>query len=705
MKATLLLASAVILLLVPQLAEARITRFVVTTHEAPTFGGYSWPGVGQYEKLAGKAYAEVNPFDPKNAGIVDIQLAQRNANGNVEFSFDFYILKPIHLSRGAHKVMYEPPNRGNKLWGLLGPGRFPGGNDPGSVTDPTVLANAFFMPRGYTMVWSGWDKAAGTNSDNFNSTIALPVAANPEGSSITGPSFEYIVTGAATYALTYPAAMLDQNDAMLTHRIRLNDTPEVLPPSAWAYTDGTGTAIRLTDGNFVANDIYEFSYTAKDPTVNMLGYAAIRDFNAWLRYERRDHDGTPNPLAGDVRRIYTVTISQPARTLNDFRHLGFNQAENGRIVFDGMLQWIGAGDGLSMNYRFSQPGRTERNRQDHLFSEAVFPFANVMTTDPFTGITDSRYASCERTHTCPLAMEIYSSNEYWVKAASLLHTDPTGTRDLPDSPFARNYLISSHMHGVGDPTTTGPCQQLLNPLDSAPVQRALFIALDEWATRHRQPPRSRVPRFSNRTLVPPLPQSEMGFPNIPRVTYTGLKTTRYRFDFGPDFYETGIATINPPVITPPYEDNPANGPIYPSFIPKTDSDGNDIAGVRLADVTVPLATNTGWGLRSGAWADDGCEHMGQYIPFAQTVDERRASGDPRPSVEERYDSLSDYTRKVTHALNRMVRQRLFLCEDFDHELQRLIAAGEAAGLHDSPGGGEGSPSSCDEGIADDENDD
>jgi len=704
MKATLLLLGAVILLLVPRVAQARITRFVVTTVESPTFGGYSWPGVGRYEKMAGKAYAEVNPIDPKNAGIVDIQLAPRNANGNVEYSFDFYILKPIHLSRGAHRVMYEPPNRGNKTWGTLG--RFPGGNDPGSVTNPTVLGNAFFVPRGYTMVWSGWDKAAGTNSANFNATITLPIATNPDGSSISGPSFEYIVTSAATYALTYPAATLDQNEATLTHRIHLNDIPTVLPPSAWAYTDSTGTAIRLTDGNFVANDIYEFSYPAKDPTVNALGFAAIRDFNAWLRYERRDDDGTPNPLAGDVRRIYTEVVSQPARTLNDFTHLGFNQAENGRIVFDGMLQWIGAGDGLSMNYRFSQPGRTERNRQDHLFSEAVFPFANVMTTDPFTGITASRYASCERSHTCPLAMEIYSANEYWVKAASLLHTDPEGTTDLPDSPFARNYLISSHQHGTGDPTSRGACQQFQNPLNSAPVQRALFNALDEWATRHRQPPRSRVPRFSDRTLVPPLPQSEMGFPNIPGVTYTGLKTTRYRFNFGPDFYETGIATINPPVITPPYEDNQANGPIYPSFIPKTDSDGNDIAGIRLADLTVPLATFTGWALRSGVWADDGCESTGQYIPFAQTLEERIASGDPRPSVEERYQSLSHYVREVTHALNRMVRQRLLLCEDFDSELERLIAAGVAAGLHDSPSGREPSPTppSCDTRSRDDEDD-
>src|SRR6267143_4569699 len=176
----------------PDRAEARITKIQITATESPTFGGYAWPGVGQYEKVVGKAFGEVDPFDPKNAVIVDIQLAPRNAGGKVEYSFDFYILKPIDLSRGAHRVMYEPPNRGGKTWGNFG--RMPGGNDPGSVTAPTVLASAFLMPRGYTMVWSGWDKSAGTSTANFNATITLPIARNPDGSAITGPTYEYIVT-------------------------------------------------------------------------------------------------------------------------------------------------------------------------------------------------------------------------------------------------------------------------------------------------------------------------------------------------------------------------------------------------------------------------------------------------------------------------------------------------------------------------------
>ena len=141
--------------------------------------------------------------------------------------------------------------------------------------------------------------------------------------------------------------------------------------------------------------------------MNGLGFAAIRDFNSFLRYATTDD----NPLAGDVTRIYTETSSQPARTLNDFTHLGFNEDENGKKVFDGMMQWVGAGDGINMNYRWSQTKRTERNRQEELYLEGLFPFANQTTTDPISGETDGRYKKCSETKpdTCPLAMEFYSS--------------------------------------------------------------------------------------------------------------------------------------------------------------------------------------------------------------------------------------------------------------------------------------------------------
>jgi hypothetical protein len=406
----------------------------------------------------------------------------------------------------------------------------------------------------------------------------------------------------------------------------------------------------------------------------------VRDFNAFLRYEKADDGGAANPMAGDITRIYTEVRSQPGRMLNDFRTLGFNQAENGRIVFDGMLQWIAAADGINMNVRFSQPGRTERNRQDQLYAEGVFPFANLSLKDPISGRTAGRYDVCSKTNTCPLAMEVYSANEYWVKGASLFHTDPMGKMDLPDHPLTRLYFISSHQHGVGNGNSKGACQQLGNPLDSGPILRALWEALDQWSTKGVAPPPTMVPRLADGTLVLPLPQEKVGFPKIPGVTYTGLKSTRYLLNYGADFYKTGIMKVNPPVITPPMFDNPANGPIYPTYVPKTDADGNDVAGIRLPDVTVPLATYTGWALRAGPQAGDGCEGTGQMIPFAKTKADRIASGDPRLSVEERYPSLAAYTAQVTRAIDDMVARRFMLKEDVEASIARLTQSGRAAGL-------------------------
>jgi hypothetical protein len=642
-------------------AHAKIKKIQITSKQSPTFGGYSWPGVGQYEKLVGKAFGELDPNDPKNKVIVDLQLAPRNARGKVEYSFDFYILKPIDLSKGNHKMLYEPPNRGRKTIAALNRGV--GGNDPGSVTDAALLANSFLMPQGYSISFSGWDASAESNGNDFSTTITLPVAKNRDGSPITGPSYEYIVGAGASYGLAYPAATLDKSKATLTHRVHLNDTPQVVPASGWQYNaDGTEIALLPAGTKFVPNDIYEFSYTAKDPTVNGVGFAAVRDWNAFLRYEKKDDAGTPNPLAGDITRIYTEVQSQPGRLLNDFRYFGFNQAENGKQVFDGMLQWIAAGDGISMNYRWSQPGRTERNRQDHLFVEGRFPFANVTSADPITDKTDSRYGKCAETHTCPYAMEIFSANEYWVKAGSLMTTDPTGTRDLPDSPFTRIYFMSSMQHGTGNSAAKGACQQFQNPLDSQSVQRALFMDMDKWVTMGTPPPPSQVAKVSDGTLVKP-DQASTGFPHIPGVTYTGMKTTRYLLNYGKDFYATGIPAMNPPMFAVPYQDNPGNGPIYPSFVPKTDADGNDIPGLRLPEVQVPIATYTGWALRAAPQNDDGCEAAGQFILFPKTKAERTATGDPRLSLEERYGNVETYSSKLQAAIDGLVRSGLLLPVD------------------------------------------
>lgn len=651
-------------------AQGRITRIEITSTESPTFEGRTFGAVGAYEKLRGIAHGEVDPADPRNALIIDIELAPRNANGMVEYSMDVYILKPIDLSQGNHKLFFEVNNRGNKLFGDFN--RSSGGNNPTTAAD---AGDAFLMHRGYSIAWSGWDFGAAPGGDRL--TITLPVATQG-GKTIAGPSYEYIVFDngtTMTSTLAYPAATLDRTQATLTVRQHLTDPAEKVPLDGWEFTPD-GTAIRLLPAGtpFQQSAIYELTYTAKNPVVLGLGLAATRDFISFLKYEAADDSGNPNPLAGNAQRVYTFTVSQPARYMNDFQTRGFNEDESGRRVIDGILNWLGGGSGVNINFRFGQTGRTERNRQNHRYPEANFPFAYPLLTDPFTGKTEGRGVRCAASGTCAKAMEVNSANEYWVKTASLLHTDPLG-HDLRREPEnVRFYLLSSVEHsGSGAPPfSPGVCQQFRNTTNPNPALRALFVALDEWVTRGLRPPRSRVP--DRRTAVYSIPvsdgvgvvpQKDLGFPDIPGVTYTGLITVRHLFDFGP-FFDDGVMTINPPDFS---------GPVYPSFVSKVDDDGNDLAGIRLPPVETPIATTTGWALRRADFGGpDGCEGSGQWIPFKTTKAERLADGDPRRSLEERYGDHGGYVKEVTEAAERLESRRLLLRED----VQRYIEEAQAS---------------------------
>jgi hypothetical protein len=364
--------------------------------------------------------------------------------------------------------------------------------------------------------------------------------------------------------------------------------------------------------------------------------------------------------------VYSFTVSQPARFLHDFLHLGFNEDDDGRRVFDGNLNWIGGASGGFFNYRFAQPARTHRQHIGRWYPERQFPFANQIMFDPVTEKTDGVLLQCLATQTCPKIVEVNSENEYWAKAGSLLHTDTSGN-DVSSPSNVRYYLLSSLPHGGGTgPTGTGICQQPRNPLVANRPLRALLIGLDQWVTHHTKPPKSEVPRRSNDTLVPSVPQVDVGFPAIPGVIYNGRLHEGDLFDFGP-FFDQGVLTIVPPILL---------GSPYPSLVPKTDADGNDIAGVRLPDVAVPLATYTGWGLRAGPAAGDGCDAFGQKILFPGTKAEREASGDPRLSIDERYPTHAMYVRKVTHAAQELRHRRLLLEED----VQRYIEEAEASAI-------------------------
>ena len=535
-----LCALTVITILSVGITEARIIRIEITNVESPTFEGRSFRTVGPYEKLRGRAYGEIDPTDPRNAVVTDIELARRNADGMVEYAMDVFILKPVDLSRGNHKLFLDMNNRGRMLVGRL--------NDVAVTNNPTTAADAgsgFIMNLGYSVVGNGWD--FGASSEDGRLAISLPVAKSPDGSMITGPSYEYINFNNAKsvrYELAYPAATLDKSTATLTVRARLDDELTTIPTAGWEYVDEKTIRLLPAGTPFKQSHVYEFTYIAKDPVVAALGLVATRDFISFLRHATQDDAGTPNPLAGDVRKTFSFSISQPSRALHDFQTLGFNRDEHGRRVIDGMLKWTGGASGDQINYRFAQTGRTERNRQNHLYPEGVFPFAYPMLTDHLSERTGGRGTQCTASSTCAKTFEANSSNEYWVKAGSLLHSDTRGG-DLEDPENVRFFLISGLSHGVGNVTSRGVCQQYLNPTSPYPALRALLVALDRWVVQDTEPPRSRVPRQADNTAVTAVPRSgyqsgivlqeALGWPTIPGVTYTGLITTRYHLDFGPTF--------------------------------------------------------------------------------------------------------------------------------------------------------------------------
>jgi hypothetical protein len=690
-------------------ADAHVAQITINTVESPTFGGQSFGAVGTYTRISGTFTGKLDPRDPHNAVIVDIDKAPRDAQGLVTYTADFQILKPTNLGQGNHRTVLELPNRGGALI-LLTLNDSPTGNTMLSAGSP---GDGFLMNEGYTVVEVGWDLTAPQGGALFG--ITLPVATHRNGAPITGPATEELVVDftstPASLPLTYPTTSTDPSGASLTVRENYGDTPIPVPSAAlpgldWQYLDPQHVQLTLNGapvsfgapGTYSPTALYEFTYVAQNPRVVGIGFASVRDFATFLRDAKADEQGTANPLAGDVQKIYTFCLSQPCRTTRDFVLWGFNEAEipdasiphkgwgdpswwdhfwqhgheHHERVFDGMLNWLGGGDGIFMNYRFAQPTRTHRQHIARWTPEFQFPFADVSIYDPVTGKSGGRLDTCERTNTCPQIFEVNSENEFWAKGGSMLITDGQGhDLDLARTPQVRYYLLSSLEHSAGsvsislDATTTpGICQQPSNPMVGNVVLRALLVDLDQWVTHGTSPPPNAVPRIADGTLVPALPQATLGFPSIPGVEYNGIHHTGDLWNFGPRF-DDGILSVLPPELL---------GTPYEIYLPKTDADGNDIAGVRLPDVSVPLATYTGWGLRAVHAGQpvpiaDGCDATGQRIPFAPTAASRQPggpnAGDPRLSIAERYTSSAEYVSEITAAANALMARRLMLQADVD----------------------------------------
>ncbi len=716
MRRSLAIVSA-LLLLASAGAQARITRIVLTS--SPAFNGQTFGDVGAFEKLVGTAYGEVDPGDPHNAIIQDIQLAPRNARGMVEYSADVYVIKPVDMSKGNGMLFYNVHNRGNK--GGLNSFNIgvTGGNDV------TGAGDGFLQKMGYTIVWSGWQPDVLPGGSRL--TAVVPVARNPDGSDITGIVRSELKLGpGATASVTtlnlssghftglshasYEPVSLDTQTPLpdgflptLTQRRHVNDPRVPIPNTQWSFTGcthvppGGWVSCQISyPAGFQPGVLYELIYRAKNPTVLALGWAGQRDLISFFKHATRDDAGTPNPLLVPGKTALAVFegSSQSGRSMRTFLHLGFNEDEQGRIVFEGAFPHIGGGR-LPMNTRFSQPGRAWGYTVDHLFPAYEFPFSYMPTHDPITGETDSLLERCLKSNTCPRIFHVATALEIWEGRQSLGFTDPLGKRDLGLPGFIRGYIMTSTQHGsaafsVPNGPAFGDCEQQTNPNPQTETMRALWVAFTQWVKDGVQPPPSAVPQVKDGTFVRP---EQVNFPSIPANSYPNVSidgvfaptvrpavrwqhvaTPLHVLNFGPFFNgldESGVISIEPP---------PQSTEQYTVLVPQVDSDGNDLAGVRSVSVLAPVATYTGWNMGAPGRFEDGlCSLSGSYIPFAQT-DATRVAGDTRPSLQARYGNHAGYVAAVRAAAAKLVAQRYLLPEDADALIARAEAGSVLAGF-------------------------
>jgi hypothetical protein len=476
----------------------------------------------------------------------------------------------------------------------------------------------------------------------------------PLGHILLGPG------GGKSYAVDDPASAKN----VLT----VCDTPvgarQVIPRSQWSFAhsvEGQLVAdphfIHL-DGGFLPGKIYEVVYEGKDPVVVGAGLAAVRDFLSFLKYD-------PQATA-PVRRVYAVGISQSGRFLRHFLYQDFNGDEQGRQVMDGVIAHVaGAGRG-SFNHRFAQPSRDAQPLSSFFFPTDLFPYNDLPETDPETGETAGLLDAASRSHTAPKIFFTNTSYEYWGRSASLIHTSADGLKDAAPGENARIYFLAGlqHFSATFPPqkaTTGSPdsaAQQRHNP---NPVQwfwRALITDMDQWVKDGTPPPPNTYPKIADGTLVP---LSKWTFPRIPGVNTPHEMNLAYHLDFGSQ-WKSGIISNEPPKVGKP----------FPVLVPQTDADGNDLGGVRLPELQVPLATYTGWNLRDptiGA-PDLRLSFLGSFLPFAGNASQREKSGDPRPSVAERYVSREEYIGKFAGAAMNLIKDRFLLREDLAAVLER-----------------------------------
>jgi hypothetical protein len=647
-------------------SEARVATIVIDSPATPAFGGVAVGSAGTYVTVKGRIFGELDPHDQHNDVIQDIDLAPKDKKGLVHYISTFEILMPADLSKATGLMFNEVSNRG--------------GNAIPATTTATV-PGAIYLESG----WQGdllaqcvTDYPCTSLGSAFTGTqqvIQVPVATNRNGSTITGPVYGHIANASGSTAqmiifttpVPYHPLSMDTTKtqfwSLAQQSITGVDGPKTFIPSTdWAWADcrtvpfpGTPDPTRICLKNgFNSELLYEMVFTAKNPLVLGVGYAATRDIISFFHHAVADDNRTPNPVADTVRKVITVGASQSGSFIRSGIFLGFNQDEQNRKVADGAWPQID-GRQLYMNVRFALPDVITNLYM--MADEAPVWWAHYPDKArhlPANGLLDR----CTQSRTCPDVLETFGSLEFYDEKMSPDLIGFTAEEDIPLPGNVHRYYYPGTTHGggtggfsVANPPVAGACVFPANPNPESDTNNALqddFVAL--VMTGMPMPP-STYPTLRERLLVPATQRDE-GFPNIPHYPFQGNQINFAElFDFGPEIdyrSETGIITIQPPIVDR----------VLPTYAVKVDSDGNEFAGVRSVLLQAPLATYTGWNtFADGIYKGQQCALTGSSFAFQETKAQRVAAADPRPSVEERYGTHQGYVCVVTNAANKEVRKR------------------------------------------------
>jgi len=628
-----------------------VTRLEVTRRE-PVLGGAPFGAGGAYEKIEGVLHFAVDPDARAHEPIADLGLAPRNGRGFVESSADFYLLRPL---AGSRRLLLDVPNRGRKIaLGMFNSA--PRSNDP---TTPEDFGNGFLMRHGYTVAWIGWQP----DVPRRDGMMALDVPRVPGVSERLRCEFRPIARVdrlplADRYHVPHPVSRLDDPEAELHVRDHGDAPATTLPRSAWRFPDAGSVTL---DGGFEPGRIYDCYYRAENPPLVGLGLTAVRDTAAFLRWGTA---GDGNPGAGQIERSYVFGVSQSGRFLRHLLYLGLDEDEAGRFVWDAVIPHVAGARRGEFNCRFGQPSLNALHAVGSLF-----PFTDGEQEDPVTGQRGALlHRQASRPHP-PRILTINTAAEYWRGDGSLVHTDVAATRDVTPPAWVRQYFFAGTQHTPGalppppaDPNTGGRGRHPFSVVDYSPLLRAALASLDRWVSDGVEPPASAVPRLADGSAVAAEATREV-YARIPGARFPDRVSRPVRLDFGPRV-DQGVVELPPKIGAP-----------YVTVVSAVDADGNDTAGIRPPELRVPVATFTGWNPRHPEQGAPGdlMAMMGSTLPFARTAAERQASGDPRPSLAERYGDRDGYLARVRSDAQAMVAARHLLAEDVDAVVERAGA--------------------------------